>query len=821
MPSAVEVGRTTCKSAAGELPSIYEPGQRVRAPGVSVALHCTDVGLVEDYSEQVGMVDSVLRCDPLQKAEQQIDWALTAARSGRWYVVCNPGSLPTETLRGLAQRVLALPAHEVSEKFILWIVCREEALQRLPQLLRSFLITLAPPLLSNIRARLLASAVEGDNLFLIRQRREDASFLNPGDRVELAARCRSEAGMLALLGGEEDEAAAEGTAVDTAALVAAVRENGERILDIVIAKDWLQAAARVRDIGGHSDVLDVELLSRPQFQPMLEVLLARGNFPFSAASCVHRMALDGNHQILRMLFGARVDRDFNYDSYPLVQAAYSGCEEAAQIVVDRMECVGLHPYRDPRISLHILLGMLSPSPDELPELFRESSAPVALTPAAMQIASRCAACVLEDGAPPYHIPPEAVAHLAVLCSDAEEAAEKGALGNCGEAAAAAGAQAAAPRLRELLRQVLTVADVSRSPDRLVWFYVDFAPDLKEALECMSCYMELLAEGSSPDQRRAETLRELMLRGTSHLPLFECALSYTGTDVRLWGKDGRMRTPLMQCFELPGWPEACNAVLLRDKDPSARNEVGLNCLQQCVVDLTQDPLPYVRHISNYARLFASAVAAGVETTVEPPDFATTLFGLCARAELAPLCYELLSPGPRLNLILASSENMLANLVSYRRQVQVAARPPGADAFALDSRQERCRPQDKFDLPRSLVPLSDEALCGVMGFLNRRDLALGIGLTCARFYFLSLRDELWVALQRAWELEQGAKRGQRFVRSAMCSAKLHHRMHATGTPMRRWVTTTDPQERYECILTGEQVTTRPYGEYIVSRSVAELA
>eukprot|EP00756_Hemistasia_phaeocysticola_P059465 Hpha_TRINITY_DN3623_c0_g1::TRINITY_DN3623_c0_g1_i1::g.1144::m.1144 len=773
MPAAVET--------SPPLPSIYEPARPVRAPGVSVALHFPDLAAVEGYADEVGMGDQMLRCDLTLRPEQQVEWCATAAKSGKWFVVQEPGLVQSDALRRMAQEVLALPSTSISSDFIFWLVCGVEELERLPMLLRVNTLSLHAPLVECVRGRLLAQAMEQSNLFQVVKRRGDVNFLSASDRVEMLRRCQSEEIAMVLLGaGPEEELE---TPQDTAFVKQSYDAQRRSLLDVALVKDWKRVAARLRDLGGRSECLDPALVGQESFLPMLEVLLERGEFPFSALDCVREVAAEGNTRVLRLLFGARVDRDFDYDSYPLVHALRSGSGGAAQAIVDRLECVGLHPFRDARIALHFLRGIFTPSSGQ------EEIPPLDIS--AMYFAGRCADCILDDGACPYDLPPGCITIL-VSSIKAEAIGEEEGL--------------------VLLRKMLRIADTKYSPEKLLPYYLDYSPNIPEARTCLSHFMELTAErGGNIDNIRGEVLRELMFRGPSHLSLFELALSFTGADISLVCPDERMRTPLHQCFELPGFPEACDVVLACDKNPDARNDAGLNCLQQAVVDMAQDILPYIEHMSAYARLFASVIAAGVQTAVFPPEFATSLFGLCARAELAPLCYELLSPSPHINLILACSDNLLASLVSYRRQVLRAARPPGAEPFALDKRQDEARPDIAWDLPHSIVPFDDASVTCLMSFLPRKDLACGLGATCARYYLLSLHDELWAVQQRHWEHTHDQPR---FGRGRVCSAKLHHHMHLSAAPLRRWVVVVgEGEELYQCLLTGERVRGRPPAGYIL--------
>eukprot|EP01006_Ploeotia_vitrea_P021527 TRINITY_DN53925_c0_g1_i1.p1 TRINITY_DN53925_c0_g1~~TRINITY_DN53925_c0_g1_i1.p1 ORF type:complete len:216 (+),score=22.41 TRINITY_DN53925_c0_g1_i1:57-704(+) len=145
------------------------------------------------------------------------------------------------------------------------------------------------------------------------------------------------------------------------------------------------------------------------------------------------------------------------------------------------------------------------------------------------------------------------------------------------------------------------------------------------------------------------------------------------------------------------------------------------------------------------MFEDLIKAGIDTNVSEPAFYTSLFSFCAKLELAPICLALFHSTLDINCIIHTSENMLANMVNicFHRIETGESDPETNDNCVMDKRYFSAKPQNKWEMWSSLLKLPDRLVLVAMSFCNHQDL-WRLGLTCVKFYFMSLSHFLWSGL-----------------------------------------------------------------------------
>ena len=188
-------------------------------------------------------------------------------------------------------------------------------------------------------------------------------------------------------------------------------------------------------------------------------------------------------------------------------------------------------------------------------------------------------------------------------------------------------------------------------------------------------------------------------------------------------------------------------------------------------------------------------AGADANVSPPAFYTSLFSYLAKLEFAPLCVALYHHTLGCNAILNTSENLLANMVNVCLDRCDAGLTDPEDALAvLDPRFTNPKPQDKWELWRSLVPVPDAVTGRVLGFAGPRDLCV-FGRVSVRYYFLTLRHALWRGLCEA----EGYAGATPALQPRLVSAKLEYVSRRTWQTPHLYFRT--GEDEMTCAYTGE--------------------
>eukprot|EP01012_Entosiphon_sulcatum_P048866 TRINITY_DN67421_c0_g1_i2.p1 TRINITY_DN67421_c0_g1~~TRINITY_DN67421_c0_g1_i2.p1 ORF type:complete len:672 (-),score=97.25 TRINITY_DN67421_c0_g1_i2:9-2024(-) len=633
---------------------------------------------------------------------------------------------------------------------------------------------------ASLESRHLVVAVEEGNLFAVRQNLYRIVELPEHDQVELFRKAPNEEICLTLLEG------------DTAFVRTARSRHGASLLDIGVERTFYDFVHKVMLCGGRSEILEFDRMLSPESERMLDLILRfREGEPFDVLAAVHRTAQENNLRVMRKLFDSRVDVEFNHTCYPVALAIESGHRDMVQLITDRMETVGLPPYNEPKIALHILLQLFKPLEARLSANDRTQFSPFKL-----EMAERLVDTVAGHHAIPYQFVEDIIVHN--------------------------------PK-HALPAKLLQIVDYSQQPGPYFYFFLDYDPGNPGATQCARLYLqEMTVTEPNIEVAKQRMLRAVIKRGeeAAHLvlPILNDGVTANYRLAIREGSTERARTAVMQCLETPGNPEALKLLLRRPAtDVAVKNERGLNALQQLVVDIISDPIPFIRNEEGYGLMCRDLIRAGIDTDVSPPAFFTSLFSYCAKLELSHLCLPLLATTANASPFLHTSDNLIANIANHWFQRTGCAgtnqfttdSKPAASSYtlavsnilrssslmlaepdeeeALDNRYFEPKPQDKWAMWRSLLPLPPPVVLRVMNFCHLPALA-ALSRTCVRFYLLSLSHPLWDA-----HLAERGPAPFDPVYPGLISSKFLCRSAVTREVPRLYVKSAE--QRMTCLFTGE--------------------
>eukprot|EP00998_Keelungia_sp_KM082_P007298 NODE_349_length_2052_cov_72.303896_g343_i0.p1 GENE.NODE_349_length_2052_cov_72.303896_g343_i0~~NODE_349_length_2052_cov_72.303896_g343_i0.p1 ORF type:complete len:634 (-),score=140.86 NODE_349_length_2052_cov_72.303896_g343_i0:64-1965(-) len=589
--------------------------------------------------------------------------------------------------------------------------------------------------------------------------------LSPHEQVELFKSAKNEEVCLYLLRGE-----------DNSFVPTARNERGESLLDVGIDNMYFTFVHRVVALGARSEVLDFQRLldGSEEVNRMLDIILAKRNEAFDVLAAVFKTALDGNVKVMRKLFDSRVDVDFNHTCYPLSLAIEQENKDLAQLLIDRMETVGLPPYNEPRVAMYVLLNLFKPIKERV-----DATDVTRWTDYKLDMA-----CKLADSVTGQHQFP---------CTFIEDVVNS---------------RPGHPLIAKLLR----IIDVQAEPGMLLSFFIQYDPTNSMAEDCLRMYIAQLTEQALKNpstthdgQDNAETQKQMILRhlikqGGEVAYLVKIVLDEgVSPNYRLRFEDNgvlRCRTAVMHCMEPPGNVEIMKMLLRRSNtDVNVANERDLNAVQQCVVDIINNPIPFMDYVEDYAIMFTDLVRHGIETNVSEPAFYTSLFSYLCKLELGPLCLPLFHNTHNINAILNTTDNTLATMVniSLERLDSGLVDPATNPGCILDPRFFAPKLKNKWQAGgRSLAPAPVPVVLNVMGFLDAASL-VACGQCCVRYYFLSLSHSLWHYLTEDLHSDFDTP-----LNDLLLSNKLLYRTYKTKQLPHLYVRT--GEQEMTCIFTG---------------------
>eukprot|EP00754_Rhynchopus_humris_P048365 Rhum_TRINITY_DN7713_c1_g1::Rhum_TRINITY_DN7713_c1_g1_i1::g.24406::m.24406 len=363
-------------------------GDGVAVDTTTSVVMCECIDDVRALAAERGKADDILTFETGLHDDVQLQLLESAVAEGAWYVLTHEA--PESLLRSVARSVFPRPAYALHDAFRLFYVLpaklRSDAeLARLPAIFRNATLDVQAPLHAELMARQLAHAVGRGSEHLTRRHGAWAAVLTWADQIALFRLCTSSEAMC-LLAGHVD--------------IAAQGARGMRLLDVALEKRFEAAVKLVCDAGGKSELVDLPSLSHPGTEHLLHAVVNSARVPFDEVAATHAAACVSDVEVLKALFSACLDRSFAYSDYPLAHVMLRDDTKVAQMLVDRMERVGLPPFRSAEISLHFLLETLSGGDDP--------ARPVPPPPSCHATLKRFCRCVADDGAPPYHVPRAAV-----------------------------------------------------------------------------------------------------------------------------------------------------------------------------------------------------------------------------------------------------------------------------------------------------------------------------------------------------------------------------------------------------------------------------
>ena len=489
---------------------------------------------------------------------------LVACKSGgSWIAIFSSDGAPLghDFLRNVGREVVLPACTDLHADFRVWLLT-SQAMDTLPALVARNCIQLAglqsTAEHSSLASRELVAAVECGLLQKTRECLPLIAELRADEQVELFRKAGSEELCLGLLEGE------------TAFVVTARDAQGASVLDVGIERRFYALVERVVQCRGKTDILDFDEMLKPENRRMLELLVDNHGQAFDVLMAVHKTATDGNYAVMRRLFEARVDVDFHYTSYPMATCIRNEYRDLTQLIIDRMEMVGFPPFRDPRIALHFLLALFVPVEQ------RAEGQRTAFTPHVLEMAARFA----EASEGHHDIPWQFVEDLVLAYPD-----------------------------HPLIKQLLRLVDAEKDPANYFALFLKFDPHNEMTADCLRLYLQRIAlTHGNVEQAKQRLLRDVIHRGDEVAVLTKILMDDgISPNYRLElpqsGGAALERTPVMHCLDPPGHPEALKMILRRPAtDVNVGNEVKLNALQQCVVDMLNRPLPYVDHLDAYGTLF---------------------------------------------------------------------------------------------------------------------------------------------------------------------------------------------------------------------------
>eukprot|EP01063_Lacrimia_lanifica_P020488 TRINITY_DN27788_c0_g1_i1.p1 TRINITY_DN27788_c0_g1~~TRINITY_DN27788_c0_g1_i1.p1 ORF type:complete len:711 (+),score=230.13 TRINITY_DN27788_c0_g1_i1:47-2179(+) len=628
--------------------------------------------MCEELKDVLKLADMLGKSDKVFMYMPEVDDATTmsmvegAVRSGEWYVLDRHAG---HLLRDIAQNIFPKASYDCHPQFRLFYVDSWETYQTLPTMFRMACIKMQSPIHQEMECRKLVHAVETDNLHKIIDHRACAALLTHNDQIAMLEKCMSCEAMITLLVDIDIEAE---------------NDDGVRAIDVALDKRHVEAVKKACSLGAVSYMIDLPKLNQPDTQDLLHAVVHSDKVPFDELAAVQYAATTNNAEVLREIFDARLDSTFAFTDYPLAAVMVKGYENVTQMMVDRMERVGLHPFRSAQFALYFMLEILGTEEDDIPA-------------SAFAFCESFASTVLADGSPPYPIPTPFLSRA----SDHPT----------------------------LVNQLLSLADATHDPLGMMGWYVDKLPSHPYAYDCLQAF---IIATSPIGNERADLIKAMILRGHDAIKLLTAAFANVKPNVFLRTEDPEdpsryvEKTPVMFCTAYPSYPEALQVVLEGGSDVDYKNDVGLTPLQQVVIDLASDPMKYMHRLTEYAEVVRLLLAYGaVWETEAVPMFTTSLFRYCARHDLAPICYELLQRFPREDhrtLFLSCSENIRAGLVeSFHRKA----------------------PEEWFFHPPAgytSLPADVGVLARIFSYLPQRAVGF-MGRTSLPFYCLTLLDQFW--------------------------------------------------------------------------------
>ena len=727
-----------------------------------------------DESQEEAARATLVVFDACLAEEVQLMLLESAVKNGHWFVLTPAAGF--DFIRQASLKVLPRSVFHCHEAFRLFYVTSAvdtEALLQLPTLFRSGVIHVQAPLVRELDARRLCRAVENANEYEVSLHRSAVRYLTWHDQIALCRRCRDETSFLAILEFAD---------------VSAVDSEGFSMLDVALDKRYQKATQKICDLGGKSDLVDLPQLSGPETQHLLETIVNSENVPFDEVAATHVAATIGDREVLKALFNARLDKSFAYSDYPLATVILQGDADITQLIIDRMECVGLPPFRSAEISLYFLLEVLEG------EIIHEGEKTQVLPPTDFQnVLQRFCQCIIEEGALPYVVSRRAIEVAMAACPS-------------------------------IVDQLLNIADVTKDPFLMMDLYLERLPQHPMALECLKAFMMLISpEGTE----RRELAKRIIYRGPEALELLPEALKFIsnkdclldaqvtdGDDVVGEKEDSSGgtcvgRTFLMLACAYPGYPAAVEVLLQEGCNPNVKNEVGLNIIQQMVVSVTNNPLKHKERLNVYGEIFRLLVERGVETSVQGlKDFGVSTLLACAeRLHLAPMCYHLLPQDVTAvrEMFFTWPLNLRCGIVNYHLETR------GASSTLPDNEAKTahgCAVEDLVEVPwlprrpeqtcSTLCPLSTQTLNHILRFMDGHTL-LKFSRTTPYHYGLTCRSAFYMDQEEI--LKRGG--GEAFCcPSPVFSGRALFVQLASGVSEHHWVEADDGG--YVCFFTGETMT-----------------
>ena len=704
-------------------------GIPTRIDGPTSVILCDSCKDIENLAQELDMTSDLIYLDKNTDSKAAISVVDSSIKRGKWCILAD--GMNEQVLRHISTQVIPKQVHAFHEKFRLFTIGGKNIIPQYPTLFRSSMVYYQSPLLWELHARSLANAVENANDYHIEKEKEFAKYFTQHDQIELMRKCSREEHMLSLI---------PYCMIDS-------RSNDVGILDIALEKRWSKCVELICASGGNSSMVDLAYMaSSEELEQLLEVMLCSPTekVPFDELWAAHNAAETGNEKVLRIIFNARADRRFTYDCYPLAVAMlYSN--DVAQLVIDRMECVGYPPFRTPEVALYFLTEVLTMASDPLPENIVHS-------------VTRFCQCLIDNEATPCVIKSKLISKSLSYPS--------------------------------LLEKLLEITDVHGQASEMIKWYMSELCTHPQAEVCLVEYLKLTSPGSD---ERSDIVRELITK-PSAIKLLEISLLEVDVEKHIIFNDDSgielQRTPLMLTTEYPGFPEACKLIIQLDENPNSINESGLNVLQQLVVDCCSNPLQYVNRLGEYGQICRLLIESGVSSIPpnydQTPGFTTTLSSYCERCDFAPLVYELLHAKDESKMLFIS-DGLLSCIVNYTLYSDAVGcqRPPLEDRFESPSHLYSDRPS----LPKITCLDTIENIFSFLDFYS----IFSFSLSCCCYYLTSLRNSLWDTF-----LDIPCCYDKRFV----LSSKESFKSQKMNKPCHRWIKCSKG-DGYECLYTGKVI------------------
>lgn len=712
----------------------YKTNAPIVCEDALVALKCAQKrGLQLTFAEIEGSVEG---------QQEFINTIVGASQTGLWCVVDASNDTATcDALREAVYRVWLKGSWDHHDNFRMWIVqpkaSQASDVASLPFLIAAAAVTLkyTGDFDDEFLARELVSAVEDSHYYRIVDTKEHVRHLSESDVVRLFAKARNEDDFIAIV--------ADNTPENVAHIVRARDASGVSVLDVAIKREFINAAVLLRDAGCRSEVFDFAILLQPSFRSMLGSLLDPWKpFPFDSIAAASKVALSGKVEVLRKLFDSRVDVDFTFAEYPLVEACATNNMDVVYAVIDRMGATGVHPLRDSVIASHFLVKLLTWRPP------RERAQSTYLPAVAVVTAT-------SDGSNPELADTRrsSVASSSSVLTGArrrsstniKEVLNEAQLTTANWLADACifdGVRFAIPLAGvtraelypDLLQKVLRCIDVEAATDTemLLEFFIHFDPQNELARRIVIRAVNDIAAAKvagTLDEPAEDALFQLvaqMLRkGPVASPMARWALE-RATFLTLLPLTYRMEdmTLLMVALLCPPNIPSIRAILEVNPAQTKLNMVNQidryqnNALKKLVLEVSKDPEEFADYLVEYGDAVELLLAHGADFVVRPPAFQAPLFTLCARQDLGEMCYELLNTRPvKGSVILGCSFNALALMWRrFRRkqrssvaeakhsaaQQQQQQPPPETEAVAECQKQPVDEMMEKFKIPPPDVP-----------------------------------------------------------------------------------------------------------------------